>query len=181
MYASQFEAEASIAGQLGRVNRRKGKGTMTPSEMKEVHDRHVAAEDRRDLEGALATYVEDCFYEVVALGARVQGKDAVRGVYAGTMTGLPDGKFQIDGEVFGEDKLIAWGTFHATADGTFLGQEPTGKRVAFPMIVINAFRDGLMEGERIYFDLATICEQAGYDIARVRQATAPLRAAAARA
>jgi steroid delta-isomerase-like uncharacterized protein len=154
---------------------------MTPNDMKEVHDRHVAAENRRDLEEALATYVDDCFYEVVALGARVDGKDAVRAVYTDTMTGLPDGRLEIEGEVFGEDKLIAWGTFMATAGGRFLGQEPTGKAVAFPMIVINSFRDGLMEGERIYFDLATVCEQAGYDIAKVREATAPLRALAATA
>jgi hypothetical protein len=47
------------------------------------------------------------------------------------------------------------------------------------MIVINSFKDGLMEGERTYFDLATICEQAGYDIARVREAIAGLREVAA--
>jgi len=151
---------------------------MTPNEMKAVHDRHLDAESRKDLEGALATYVDDCFYEVVALGARVTGKDAVRGVYTGTMSGLPDGTLDVQGEAFGDDKLIAWGTYHATVDGSFLGQEPTGKKVAFPMIVINSFRDGLMEGERIYFDLATVCEQAGFDIAKVREATAPLRAAA---
>jgi steroid delta-isomerase-like uncharacterized protein len=154
---------------------------MTPNEMKAVHDRHLDAENRKDLEGALATYVDDCFYEVVALGARVQGKDAVRGVYTGTMTGLPDGTLDVAGEAFGDDRLIAWGTYRATTDGSFLGQEPTHKRIAFPMIVINSFRDGLMEGERIYFDLATICEQAGYDIAKVLEATAPLRMAGAHA
>ena len=151
---------------------------MTPNEMKAVHDRHIDAENRKDLEGALATYVDDCFYEVVALGARVDGKDAVRGVYTGTMTGLPDGHLDIDGEAFGANTLIVWGTYRATTDGSFLGQEPTHKRIAFPMIVVNSFRDGLMEGERIYFDLATICEQAGYSIDKVLEATAPLRAAA---
>ena len=152
---------------------------MTPNEMKAVHDRHLDAENRKDLEGALATYVDDCFYEVVALGSRVAGKDAVRAVYIGTMSGLPDGTLDVDGEAFGENKLIALGTYRATTSGSFLGQEPTGKQIAFPMIVINSFRDGLMEGERIYFDLATICEQASYDIAKVLEATAPLRAAGA--
>lgn len=143
---------------------------MTPAEMKEVHDRHVAAEDRADLEGALATYIEDCFYEVVALGARAEGKDAVRAIYTGTMNGLPDSKFEIQGEAFTENTLVAWGTFRATMTGPFLGQEPTNRRFELPMITINSFRDGLMEGERIYFDLATLCEQAGVDLGRVRDA-----------
>jgi hypothetical protein len=57
--------------------------------------------------------------------------------------------------------------------GPFLGQEPTGRRLNLPMIVINSFREGLMEGERICFDLATLCEQAGLDLERVRAATRP--------
>jgi steroid delta-isomerase-like uncharacterized protein len=148
---------------------------MTPQEMKQVHDRHVAAEDRADLEGALATYVDDCFYEVVALGLHVEGKDAVRGVYTGTMAGLPDSRFEIGGEAFADDTLVAWGTYRATMTGQFLGQEPTGRRIDLPMIVVNSFRDGLMAGERIYFDLATLCEQAGLDLAAVRDATRALR------
>jgi steroid delta-isomerase-like uncharacterized protein len=152
---------------------------MTPNEMKALHDRHLDAENRKDLEGALATYNDDCFYEVVALGGRIEGKDAVRGVYIGTMSGLPDGRLQVDGEAFGDNTLVAWGTYHATTGGSFLGQEPTNRRIAFPMIVINSFRNGLMQGERIYFDLATVCEQAGYDLAKVREATAALRTALA--
>ena len=148
---------------------------MTPAEMKEVHDRHVAAEDRGDLEGALATYVEDCFYEVVALGARAEGKDAVRAIYTGTMNGLPDSKFEIHSEAFADNTLVAWGNFCATMTGPFLGQEPTNRRFELPMIAVNSFRDGLMAGERIYFDLATLCEQAGLDLGKVRDAFRPAR------
>jgi len=148
---------------------------MTPAEMKEVHDRHVAAEDRADLEGALATYAEDCFYEVVALGARAEGKDAVRAIYTGTMNGLPDSKFEIQSEACADDTLVAWGIFCATMTGPFLGQEPTNRRFELPMITINSFRDGLMAGERIYFDLATLCEQAGLDLSKMRDAFRPAR------
>jgi steroid delta-isomerase-like uncharacterized protein len=152
---------------------------MTPEAMKKVHDEHVAAETRTDLEGALATYIDDCFYEVVALGARAEGKDAVRAVYTGTMAGIPDSVFDIKEEAFADDKLVAWGTFHGTMTGPFLGQEPTGRAFELPMIVVNSFRDGLMEGERIYFDLATWCEQLGLDVTKVLDATKGLRAAAA--
>lgn len=146
---------------------------MTPEEMKRVHDRHVAAEDAKDLEGALATYVDGCFYEVVALGLRAEGKEAVRAIYSSTLSALPDSRFAIEGEAFADGKLVAWGTFSGTMAGPFLGQEPTGRRLNLPMIVINSFREGLMEGERICFDLATLCEQAGLDLERVRAATRP--------
>jgi steroid delta-isomerase-like uncharacterized protein len=149
---------------------------MTPEEMKQVHDTHVAAENRSDLEGALATYVDDCFYEIVAFGSRADGKDAVRAVYTATMAGLPQSEFDIQGEAFGDDTLVAWGIYHATVGGPFLGQEPTGKRLALPMIVVNSFRDGKMAGERIYFDLATMCAQGGLDLDKVRQVIQPAAA-----
>jgi steroid delta-isomerase-like uncharacterized protein len=151
---------------------------MTPEEMKRVHDTHVDAENRQDLDGAIATYVDDCFYEIVAFGSRAEGKEAVRAVYTATMTGLPESEFVIDGEAFGENTLVAWGTYRALIGGPFLGQEPTNKRIALPMIVVNSFRDGKMAGERIYFDLATLCEQAGLDLAKVRQVIGPVHAAA---
>jgi predicted ester cyclase len=92
------------------------------------------------------------------------------------MSGLPETKFDIDGEAFGDGTLVAWGTYRAKVDGQFLGQQPTGKQLELPMIVVNSFRDGRMAGERIYFDLATLCDQAGFDLANVREAIAPLRA-----
>jgi steroid delta-isomerase-like uncharacterized protein len=178
MYPKGYEVEPSIAGRQVTVNRPARKETkMTPEEMKKVHDEHVAAEARADVEASLATYVDDCFYEVVPLRTRVEGKDAVRGVYTATLSALPDNDLQIAGEAFTDNKLVAWGTYQATVTGPFLGQEPTGRRIALPMIVVNSFRDGLMEGEQIYFDLATLCEQAGFDIGRVLEATTYLRAA----
>ena len=151
---------------------------MMPEEMKRVHDTHVDAENRQDLGGAIATYVDDCFYEIVAFGSRAEGKEAVKAVYTATMTGLPESEFVIAGGAFGENTLVAWGTYHALIGGPFLGQEPTNKRIALPMIVVNSFRDGKMAGERIYFDLATMCEQGGLDLANVRQVIGPVHAAA---
>ena len=42
----------------------------------------------------------------------------------------------------------------------------------------SAFKDGLMHGETIYFDLATLCEQAGVPLESIRAAAAAKRISA---
>jgi hypothetical protein len=44
-----------------------------------------------------------------------------------------------------------------------------------PFANVVPFRDGLMAGEIIYFDLATLCEQAGIPLEAVRAAAAARR------
>jgi hypothetical protein len=45
-----------------------------------------------------------------------------------------------------------------------------------PFTNVAPFKDGLMAGGSIYFDLATLCEQAGLDVIEIR-AAAKARAA----
>jgi hypothetical protein len=49
------------------------------------------------------------------------------------------------------------------------GVSPTGRSFVVPFANITPFRDRLIEGEAIYFDLATLCEQAGFPLAEVRE------------
>jgi hypothetical protein len=53
---------------------------------------------------------------------------------------------------------------------------PSGGSFAVPFTNVAPFRDGLMAGESIYVDLATLCEQAGLDVSEIR-AAAKARAA----
>lgn len=143
---------------------------MTPQEMEAVQDRHVAAENRQDLDAAVATYHEECYYENVALGIRFEGKQGVALQYAATFNTFPDFEGRIEGRAFGRDLLVEWGRFSGTAKGEFMGLQPTGKRVEVPFCAVITFRDGLMEGEKVFFDLATLCDQAGVSIEEVRAA-----------
>ena len=152
---------------------------MKPNDMKQIHDEHVAAEGRKDLDGAMATYHEDCFYENVPLGTRFERKDRIRAYYTALFSALPDSDLQIEGEAFGPDVLVAWGTFVGTIRGEFMGLPATGKRIALPVVALNIFKDGLMRGEHLYFDLATLCNQGGLVLEDVLKATEPLRAGAA--
>ena len=150
---------------------------MTREEMHEVAARHVAAEDRGDVQGAVATYHPDCFYETPALGTRFVGKEQVAMQYTALFAAMPDGIVEYEGEAYGADVLAHWGTFRGTLTGEFLGLPPTGRRVEFPVAALLFFKDGLMSGERVFYDIATLCEQGGLSLADIRSAAHALRAA----
>src|SRR5215471_17301748 len=80
---------------------------------------------------------------------------------------------------FGEDVAVVWGMLRGTSRGEWLGVAPGGGAFVVPFTNIVPFRDGLMEGERIYFDLATLCEQARIPLQEVRTAAAQLASAGA--
>lgn len=152
---------------------------MTPREMKLVHDRHVEAESRKDVEAAVATYHEDCFYENLPLGLRFEGKGGVALQYAASFAMFPDGDWGIEGEAFGPDVMVAWGTFRSSDVQSFMGLEPRKRRLEMPLLSIVPFRDGMMAGERLFYDLASVCDQLGVSVEEARAAAGQLRLAMA--
>ena len=143
---------------------------MTPEEMVKVQDAHIAAENSHDSEAAVATFADECFYEIVALGIRFDGKQGVALQYAALFHTFPDSDFRVDGRAFSEDTLVEWGTFSGTMTGEFLGVAPTGRRLDLPIIAVVPFTGGLMAGERVYYDIATVCDQLGLGLEEVRAA-----------
>jgi predicted ester cyclase len=150
---------------------------MTPEQMKAVHDRHVAAENRQDAEAAAVTCHPQGFIENVALGVRFEGHAQIKLQYAALFAAFPDAALLTEGEAFGPDVLVAWGTFRATMRGPFFGVPATGRQIALPFVNVIPFRDGLMAGERAFFDLATLCAQAGIALETLRAGARALRPA----
>ncbi len=145
---------------------------MSPAEMRELHNEHVAAENRGDLTAALELYDDDCYLQHVSLGFRVEGRAAMAAYYERIQSVFPDKQLVFDGESYGENAVIAWGNLVATVGGPFLGVQSTkpGQRVSIPHIVMVTFRDGLMHGEHLVVDVATLCDQAGFDLLTVLEA-----------
>jgi steroid delta-isomerase-like uncharacterized protein len=141
---------------------------MSPDEMQRLFERHRDAEAVRDYEAILKTFVEDCFLDTVPLGLRSEGKEAARAAYEGYFTAFPDLAPDDEGQAFGEDVMVVWGTLRGTSDGDWVGVPPSGRSFAVPFSNVTPFRDGLMAGESIYFDLATLCDQAALPLADVR-------------
>jgi steroid delta-isomerase-like uncharacterized protein len=149
---------------------------MDRDEMRRLFETHREAEAARDLDAILATFTEDCYLETVPLGLRSEGKEAARAAYEGYFTAFPDLSPDDQGVAFGDDVVVVWGELRGTSGGVWLGVPPGGGSFAVPFTNVAPFKDGLMAGESIYFDLATLCEQAGLDVSEVR-AAAKARAA----
>jgi SnoaL-like polyketide cyclase len=151
---------------------------MSPEEMQSLFERHRDTEAARDIEGILETFVEDCFLETQPLGLRSEGREAVRIAYRdGYFAAFPDLAPEDVGSAFGDDVMVTWGTLQGTSGGEWMGVPPSGGSFVVPFANVTPFRDGLMAGESIYFDLATLCERAGLPLDEVR-AGARERAAA---
>jgi hypothetical protein len=73
--------------------------------------------------------------------------------------------------------MVAWGFLRGTSGGEWLGVPPSGGSFAVPFTNVARFDGELMAGESIYFDLATLCEQAGLPLEDVRAAAKARRAA----
>ena len=92
----------------------------------------------------------------------------MRSAYEGYFTAFPDLAPEDEGSAFGDDVMIVWGTLRGSSGGHWMGVPPTGGSFAVPFANVTPFRDGLMAGESIYFDLATLCEQAALPLEQVR-------------
>ena len=136
--------------------------------MRRLFERHRDAEAAHDYDAILATFVEDCFLETHPLGLRSEGKAVVRTAYEGYFTAFPDLTPDDKGVALGDDVMVVWGTLQGTSGGDWMGVPPSGHSFAVPFANVTPFRDGLMAGESIYFDLATLCEQAALPVVDVR-------------
>jgi steroid delta-isomerase-like uncharacterized protein len=151
---------------------------MQRDEMIRLFEAHRDAEAARDIDAILETFVDDCFLETLPLGIRSEGREAVRAAYEQQFfTSFPDLAPEDEGMAVGDDVIAVWGTLRGTSRGDWLGVPAGGGTFAVPFANVVPFEQGLMAGERIYFDLATLCEQARMPLEEVRTAAATLAAA----
>jgi steroid delta-isomerase-like uncharacterized protein len=149
---------------------------MDRAEMLRLFEAHREAEAARDIDAILATFAEDCFLETIPLGLRSEGKDAVRAAYEMQFfSAFPDLAPEDEGMAYSDDAIAVWGHLRGTSRGEWLGVPPGGGAFTVPFANVVPFRDDLMAGEIIYFDLATLCEQAGIPLEDIRTAAAARR------
>jgi predicted ester cyclase len=154
----------------------KGGREMERDQMLRLFEAHREAEAARDIDGILNTFVPNPFLATMALGLRSEGRDAVRAAYEMQFfSAFPDLAPADEGMAVGDDTVVVWGTLRGTSRGDWLGVPAGGGTFAVPFANVVPFRDGLMAGEIIYFDLATLCEQAGIPLEAVRAAAAARR------
>jgi len=143
---------------------------MHPDDILRLFRAHREAEAVRDFDAILATFTEDCFLDTVALGLRSEGRAAARAAYEAYFTAFPDLTPDDEDFAFNDGALVSWGTLRGTSGGPWLGVPPSGRSFAVRFVNVAPVRGDLMVGESIYFDLASLCEQAGLPLADVRAA-----------
>jgi predicted ester cyclase len=154
---------------------------MDPNEMLRLFEAHREAEAARDIDAILETFVAEPFLETMPLGLRSEGRDAVRAAYEQQyFTAFPDLAPEDEGMALGGDVIAVWGTLRGTSRGDWLGIPPGGGTFAVPFANVVPFSQERMAGETIYFDLATLCEQARLPLEEVRAAAASRRAVVSR-
>jgi steroid delta-isomerase-like uncharacterized protein len=131
-------------------------------ELEALVNRHLAAENEHEMEGTLATLHPECRFEDLPVGKVYHGLAEVETYYRSWWDAF-DLKVQGERRHWSEDGdfMIAETQYLGVHRGEFLGHRPTGRTIKFPLAVVIPFRDGLMAGERFYYDLSTVLGQIG--------------------
>jgi steroid delta-isomerase-like uncharacterized protein len=135
-----------------------------PSDLRALMRAHIDAENGHRMAETLATLHEECVFEDVATGQVFHGRAGAEAYYRQWWDafGLVFAREGEDRGYWTEDGIgIGEGRFLGTHIGNFLGIPATGKPVKFRFTVFVTFRDGLMAGERFYYDLAGVLNQIG--------------------
>jgi predicted ester cyclase len=126
----------------------------THRRIRRLWQRHSIAEDRRDIDGLIATLTPDCVYEIVGSGLRWDGHAGARRFYGELFAAFPDNVFRLSDIVIGPQGVFEAATLTASHHGFFAGLEPTGRRVELPVAIHFPWvpEAGLFGGERIFLD-----------------------------
>src|SRR5258708_33941066 len=98
-------------------------------QIKRLWQKHVLAENRRDIPGLLATLVDDPLYVLMATGQEYRGQSGVAAFYQGLFDGLPNATFDLKTVTVGEEMDVWESQFRGTHNGVFFGVPATGKFV----------------------------------------------------
>jgi len=140
----------------GSIQARLGRG-FEPSELRRIKRlwvRHSIAEDRRDIEGLIATLAPDCVYEIVVTGQRWEGHDGARRFYRDLFAAFPDNAFALSEIVVGPQGVFEVATLTGTNQGPWAGVPASGLAVALEALILFPW-DPVTERfgvERIWFD-----------------------------
>ena len=121
---------------------------------------HMTAENAHAFDEAIAFFHRPR-YEVVATGEVFDGADRLDDLMQENVTAFPDFRFDVAELHHADEAIVVEGTFRGTHLGPWRGLPATGRRVAFPMLIVFPFDEDRMLGERLFFDLGTALRQLG--------------------
>jgi steroid delta-isomerase-like uncharacterized protein len=129
----------------------------------ELVRQHLLAEDNGDVEATLATFTEDCYYQIPALGIDIRGKDAIRAHYEDLLHHrFPDLK-NVNPRIYDAGtSVFAEAEAPRTHIATWMGVPATGRFIEITTLArFPIAADGLLEAEIIYLDVPGLLYQFG--------------------
>jgi predicted ester cyclase len=128
-----------------------------PAELRRIKRqwvRHSIAEERRDIDGLIATLAEDCTYEIVPTGQRWEGHAGARRFYTELFGAFPDNAFALTDIVVGPQGVFEVATLTGTNLGPWAGAPPSGLPVSLQVLILFPWdrSAGRFGGERIWLD-----------------------------
>jgi predicted ester cyclase len=122
--------------------------------IKRLWVRHSIAEDRRDIDGLIATLAPECVYAIVGTELRWDGHDGARAFYTELFAAFPDNRFALTDIVIGPQGVFEAVVLEATHLGLFAGLEPTGRHVRLELAILFPWDPGSRRflGEQIFID-----------------------------
>jgi len=128
---------------------------------KRLWQRHVLAENRRSVDGLLATLCAEPLYVIMATGQEHRGPAAVAAFYTGLFESMPDVTFDLQEVFIGESGVVEESVLVGTHTGNLFGLPPTGRPIRLPLTIVFPMRKGEILGERLYFDMDSLQRQLG--------------------
>ena len=147
------DGQPTIQQRLGRP--------FDPAELRRIKRlwvRHSIAEDRRDIDGLIATLGPDCVYEIVPTGQRWVGHAGARAFYTELFGAFLDNAFALSDIVIGPQGVMEVATLTGTNTGPWAGAAPTGLPVSLQVLILFPWDPATerFSGERIWFDRGAI-------------------------
>jgi steroid delta-isomerase-like uncharacterized protein len=125
-------------------------------------EEHVRLENAHDLEGLMATFGSDGFYDDEPWGEHHEGLSGVRDHYVALLRAAPDFHITVRRRHVAEDAVILEVQLTGTHQGMWRGMPATGRRFDFPICAVFTFdAEERLAGEKIYYDRATVLRQIG--------------------
>ena len=130
----------------------------THRRIRRLWQRHSIAEDRRDIDGLVATLAPDCVYEIVGTGLRWEGHDGARAFYTALFAAFPDNRFALTDIVIGPQGVFEAVVLEATHLGPFAGLAPSGRPVRLELAILFPWDPATerFQGEQIFIDRAAL-------------------------
>ena len=151
---------SSPAPDPGPIQTRLARG-FDPAELRRIKRlwvRHSIAEDRRDIDGLIATLSPACTYEIVVTGQRWDGHDGARAFYTELFAAFPDNRFELTEIVVGPQGVFEAARLTGTNLGPWAGTPASGLPVDLEVLILFPWdaEARRFKGERIWFDRGLI-------------------------